>query len=470
MMAYESESGRVQIAVTGDSMITRKMSVFREPEFLDLVELLRAADVSITNAEMLFHNFESAAALIPGGSYMRAAPAIIDELRWLGIDMFGCANNHSYDFGENGLVRHVENLESSGVPFAGIGRSMGDARAPAYVDTRGGRVALISVTSSGPQAMYAQYESRDGRGRPGANMLRYTSEYTVDAELFAGLKRLRSDLRLVGGVRDGGRASGYRDHSLGLSQIPETEDSFYLGDLHDHFQYPMPSGYRIVRGDRNGLRLIPNGFDIDENMSRIRNAKAMADWVVVSFHNHESGASSDLPSNAATVFAQAAIDNGADVVMGHGPHRDRGIELYRGRPIFYSIGHFIAQSDTIDRIPADNVVRMGLNPSTYMPADFFDMRSGKERADEWIGRSSSAAAWSDVVGVVEFDAGRLTDIALHPIDLGFKLPRSQRGRPVLARGERAREVLELFRRLSAPYGTEIAIDEGGVGHVVAGAQ
>ena len=67
------------------------------------------------------------------------------------------------------------------------------------------------------------------------------------------------------------------------------------------------------------------------------------------------------------------------------------------------------------------------------------------------------------MATVTFKARELQEIRLYPIDLGFKRPRSQRGRPVLAQGDVAQEVLDLFRRLSLPFGTDLDIrDEVGV--------
>ena len=48
------------------------------------------------------------------------------------------------------------------------------------------------------------------------------------------------------------------------------------------------------------------------------------------------------------------------------------------------------------------------------------------------------------MAVIDFRAKQLAEIRLHPIDLGFKRARSQRGRPLLAHGEVAREVLDLL--------------------------
>ncbi len=66
----------------------------------------------------------------------------------------------------------------------------------------------------------------------------------------------------------------------------------------------------------------------------------MADWVIVTVHNHEGGATENEPSDHIREFAHAVIDAGADVFTGHGPHQDRGIEIYNGKPIFYSLGNF----------------------------------------------------------------------------------------------------------------------------------
>ena len=56
---YDAERRDISIAVGGDAMITRRMRAFQEPRFLKLVEILRGADVSLVNLEMLFHDYES---------------------------------------------------------------------------------------------------------------------------------------------------------------------------------------------------------------------------------------------------------------------------------------------------------------------------------------------------------------------------------------------------------------------------
>jgi poly-gamma-glutamate capsule biosynthesis protein CapA/YwtB (metallophosphatase superfamily) len=436
------------------------MSVHKEPEFLSLVETLRDADVALTNTEMLFHDYENSPTVVPGGTYMRADPRMIDELQWMGINMVATANNHQYDYGENGLITHLGNLEASGLVHAGIGRTMGDAREPCYLETSAGRVALIAATSSGPAGLYAGHQWRDGKGRPGANMIRHTSTYTVDSPTFEGLKRLRDEFNLNEQVRgDGWQTKRFRDHSWGMAEIPDNETEFYMADLHSKWQYIAPNGYRFRLGDRFECNLIPNARDIEENLQRIRDARRSADWVIVSMHNHEQGSTVDDPSDVAVIFAHAAIDAGADVFHGHGPHRDRGIEIYKGRPIFYSIGHFIFQNETVSRMPIENMLRQGLDPWESVPADFFDSRSGVESRGEWLGYAKNPASWRDIVAIIEFHDRGLAKVVLQPIDLGFKRPRYSRGRPGIALGAEAQHVLGLFQRLSSPLGTEIQIGD-----------
>jgi poly-gamma-glutamate capsule biosynthesis protein CapA/YwtB (metallophosphatase superfamily) len=452
-MRYDAEDGAIKMVLTGDSLITRRMSVFKEPDFLALVDILRDADVAITNAEMLFHNFEDAPS-VPGTG-LQADPKMIEELQWMGINMVCAANNHDYDYGENGLITHLGHLRRSGLVFAGIGETMGEAREPNYLDTKNGRVALISCTSSGPTAQYAGHQWRDGRGRPGANMIRYTTRYTVDEEVFEALKKMRDRLSLAGRNRKAGWE--FFDHSWGLAEIPDSDSDFYLPDLQNEWQSVVPSGVRILRGDGFATHLVPDADDIQENIQRISDARKNADWVIVTMHSHERGLTDDDPSDVLVAFAHAAIDAGADVFHGHGPHRDRGIELYKGKPIFYSIGHLIRQSDTVSRIPLESLWRQGCDKWESMPSDFNEQRA--KRSDR-----SHQAIYQDVVAIVEFKSKELSNITLQPIGLGFGRPRYQYGRPMLETGEEAQDVLGLFQRLSKPYGTDIKID-GHVGKV-----
>jgi poly-gamma-glutamate synthesis protein (capsule biosynthesis protein) len=75
---------------------------------------------------------------------------------------------------------------------------------------------------------------------------------------------------------------------------------------------------------------------ISQDIKAIRN---QVDWVVVNFHWGQENASH--PADWQVELARYTIDQGADVIVGHHPHVLQGAEIYKGRPIAYSLGNFI---------------------------------------------------------------------------------------------------------------------------------
>ena len=82
----------------------------------------------------------------------------------------------------------------------------------------------------------------------------------------------------------------------------------------------------------------------------INNAKSLADLVIVSCHwslGLETASSHTLATHQRGV-THAAVDAGADLVLGHGPHIVQGIEVYKGRAIFYNLGQFVVDREVPD--------------------------------------------------------------------------------------------------------------------------
>jgi poly-gamma-glutamate synthesis protein (capsule biosynthesis protein) len=71
--------------------------------------------------------------------------------------------------------------------------------------------------------------------------------------------------------------------------------------------------------------------------------------------------------------------------------------------------------------------------------------------DEW---------YQSIVTTTRFEKGRLAEIRLHPVDLSSTARGADRGVPRLATPEVARVILERLQRLSQPFGTAIAIEQG----------
>jgi len=95
-------------------------------------------------------------------------------------------------------------------------------------------------------------------------------------------------------------------------------------------------------------------------------------------------------------FARGAVDAGCDAVFGHGPHVTLGIEIYKGRPIFYSLGNFIFQNDTIQSVPPGYYRGFGL-PDDATPGDFMDARSGNGTRSFEI----EAPYWESIVPICD---------------------------------------------------------------------
>src|SRR6185312_4316269 len=129
-------------------------------------------------------------------------------------------------------------------------------------------------------------------------------------------------------------------------------------------------GQRFLRGKSFSVATKARPGDLDGNLRWIREAKRQADFVIFSLHNHEYGAGGALTAKTnvgmeeaagfVTDAAHAAIDAGADVVACHGPHLTLGVEVYKDRPILYSLGNFIFQNDNVPVFPAESYQRFGL--------------------------------------------------------------------------------------------------------------
>ncbi len=417
----------LRLVLTGDSIINRRLSVHSEPDYLAMIERIRRADAAFTNFETLVHNFEAPGAEKSGGTYMASPHWIVDELKWAGFDLLSVANNHAMDYGPDGLRASLGHLEAAGFAFAGAGRNLALARAPAYLDTRAGRVALVACASTFPPGATAGQQRPDLIGRPGVSPLRFQTTYTVDPAALEALRKV-------------------------ATRSPFDDDSGALRFL----------GARFVAGDRPGVKTEPNADDLKAITASIRDARRQADWVIVSIHAHEGmPGNREIPAEFLVTFARAAIDAGADVFVGHGPHVLRGVEIYRGKPIFYSLANFIFENETVRFQPSENYEQYQLGPDA-LPSDFYDRRSRNGKR----GFPADRLNWESAIAEVAFGAeGAVREISIHPIMLGFGQPRTKRGRPRSAPDEAARSIAERLSKLSAPFGSEIR-REGDRWHVV----
>ncbi len=416
---HRDGGGEMTVALAGDAIITRPLSVYNEPGFVELRGLIQGATAAFVNLEMLFHRFEPD--MIPasesGGTYMQADPEIAKELAWMGFDMVAMANNHTGDYGIAAMRSTTRAVEDAGLAHAGTGENLALARAPGYFDTARGRVGLVSVASTFPDASRAGAQRKDLRGRPGLSPLRFATEYQVTPDQMSALQTF------MDGMGSRRRSTGDRLRLFG--------ETFTVGDAYE-------------------VRTTPNEDDLAQAMAAVGEASRQSDLVIFSEHSHESKGTSTVPADFIVTVAHAAIDAGADIFVSHGPHVLRGVEIYKGRPILYSVGDFVFQNEMVERQPAANYESYDLGPDA-LPADFYDARTSFV---------NNPLVWESVVALVRFQDGELAGLELHPITLGHGLDRPQRGRPLPATGAMAEKIVGDLQRLSEPFGTEIVFRNG----------
>lgn len=446
---YGSEGERLSLVVVGDAIATRRVSPYTDEDFRQIVDLVREADISIANLEVLLCDYDDGyPAAESGGTYMRAPPWVADELTWFGFDAFAAATNHTGDFGVGGIEATMQHLEDRNIPYAGIGKNLATAREPTYIETAAGRVGLVSVCSTITPGSQASQQRPDMGGRPGLSPLRFDSLYEVP-------------LKTIEAIQDASEA-------LGLESLKERAEQR---------GFPVPgedeAGFTLINTDGENIQFVesedgtasvrmePNEDDVKAVCKRINEANRQADWVIASLHGHEGeagGLNDRVVPDFHEDFAHSCVDAGADVFMGHGSHLLRGIEIYEGTPIFYSLGNFIMQNETVTRLPAEIYGRYDLDGDAT-PADLFDARVFDED-NEQIGFLADQGFWETVIPVCEYENSVLDRIELYPVKLGFNAPRGQRGRPLLAKGEDAVRILKGLADLSTPYNTDIIVEDG----------
>jgi poly-gamma-glutamate synthesis protein (capsule biosynthesis protein) len=402
------------MALSGDWMPTRRLSVYDEPPYLALIDLLRGADVAMGNMETLFHDYETFPMHLGGGMYVRSDPIIAQDLVWAGLDMVSRANNHAGDYGVEGMRLTSRYLDEAGVVHAGVGGSLREAREARFFDSARGRVALISVASTFPDHSRAGRSRGDIPARPGLSPLRFEGWFGVTEEQIGTVAEMLQ--------------------SVDVQISPENGQLVF--------------GIRFLVSDDLGVHSEPMEGDVKEIARVVGSARALADYTVVSVHSHETGDDLRFPAEFFVLFARRMIDAGADVVFAHGPHILRAIEIYKGKPIFYSLGNFVLQFDTTLRVPEDDYAPHGLAGHGEM-ADYVRAEDKAERYPE------RPAFWQSVLAVLHWADRRLDHIALHPISLWHGERPIDRGRPMLADPALGQQIIAELAKRSRPFGTEI---------------
>jgi poly-gamma-glutamate synthesis protein (capsule biosynthesis protein) len=323
---------------------------------------------------------------------------------------------------------------------AGVGMNLDEASSPVYLETPNSRIALISITSSfvNPAAM-AGKQSRRVPGRPGVNALRVNRYLEVTPENFLSLNNIAKESGINSGVEIA-RAEGYVDNTNDINNV---ELGWHL---------------RCVVGNQNKYHVDLVESDMKRVEKAIYQAKEQADYILVSIHCHENqGNSKENPVDFLVDFSHRCIDMGAHAVLGHGPHLLRPLEIYKNRPIFYSLGDFMLHNESLNFAPEDFYEKYGLTSDDPICEAY------KKRSHNYtIGLLTDRRMLESVVPYFEMVDGELTHLELLPIELGFDEPRYRKGTPSICTD---RGIIERYAKMSEPYGTKIKINPNGIGVV-----
>jgi poly-gamma-glutamate synthesis protein (capsule biosynthesis protein) len=183
---------KMSFAAAGDMLIQRIIPTSYEG-FDGVSAHIKRADASFFNLETTVHREgECYACQHSGGTYVRCAPEVMEDMLKYGFNLTTFNNNHAMDFDHKGMEKTMEYVNRTGIVHAGVGMNLHQASAPAYLETPNGRVALIAVNTSFNPDMMAGIQSRRVPGRPGINGIRIAKKLMVQ-ELFI---RVRTLLRL----------------------------------------------------------------------------------------------------------------------------------------------------------------------------------------------------------------------------------------------------------------------------------
>ncbi len=423
----------LKITGTGDALYVAAMPREYDAELAELRTYLDTCDVRITNFESNIEEFGDYAAAESGGTWINTPPADFDDFMRYGFNVIGTGNNHAGDFSIHGVLSTLDELDRRGLAHMGTGRDLEEASAPAVLDIDGKKIAVIAFTMSFHKAMRAGSPSEAMRGRPGANCLTVQRAWPITKEQAEQLIEIGKASRI------NEENQVYIDTGYAL---PDPEGLVTFGGLQFCYDGRYPANYC-------------NKADLARIVASIKEAKEKYDYVFVVSHSHtNAGGDFEEVPPALVEACHACIDAGASAIFGGGTHQLRPMEVYRGAPIFYSLGDFIYQGMRVHHLPADFMQKYGLpNDATAWDALMKRSHGGK------IGLQAQECNFLSVLPLLSFDEnGELFEMEMLPLSLGFEREGHLNGLPYYAKGDEGRKIFDILNRLSAPWGTKLTYE------------
>ncbi|RFU80357.1 capsule synthesis [Trichoderma arundinaceum] len=492
------------VVAVGDLIQMMPFSNRDDANIQALVQLMQQSDVTFANNENTVVDRLTFRGPV---SHMEADKHVVDDWKNMGIDMVTKANNHTFDCGDAGLIQNFEQLRRVGIEYVGTDYSTVEARLARFKTTPKGIVGFIGayaetedfsqlfgiptkdpivVTSEQLDELRAMRDSIVARRAevrmpigipkedPEGSVLVFGRQFRVrdagaeaDSEVAGIKKRLEHHLESKGQIKyknNSVRLKVY--HSVTTKQMLQLRSIAGI-DANDDAQTLDAFGVHFKVGLKPGeYSYVMEPQDFHDILREVRSGKQFSDFLSVTIHWHQNRFSfqhysfDHYPADYQINFAREVIDNGADFFFGHGVHTLKGVEIYKGKPIFYGVSNFVFQhsqfrswrDDAAGRAPA--------------PLEGHIVGDGEVNEARW--------AWLDepenreaLLVSVNYFGGKLSRVLVYPADLG-RTPRhgSMIGTPTRPTLEVANEILGRLCEYSQPFGTKITVENGvGVIHI-----
>ena len=303
-----------------------------------IAPLFSMADLSTVNLESVVGTLADEDAYAGKRYLLQSPPETLESLDELGVDLVTLGNNHINDWLDAGLASTVRNLDAAGVLHTGAGSTAADAALPAMVSAGELTIGMVSMTTvtgdyvndSLPDATAPepatlaeqdrwQYEKRDfGFGVAG------DAAYVPLASRRPGTMWRLFD-SIEPDLTEGDGAALWREMTR---TYPELQDW-------------------VARRGHGGAALYSRS-SVTDAVAAARSAGA--DLVIVQLHGGYQFA--EVSSDYFGKATRAAVDAGADLVVGHHPHILQGFEIYEDTLIAYSLGNFVFDQDFLSTHPS----------------------------------------------------------------------------------------------------------------------
>ena len=412
---------RQTICSVGDAILLEKFPA--DYDVTPIKKIVEQADIRLFNLENVLSDREIYGSTYCGGTWLLAKEDTLDDTLRFGFNGCSFANNHTMDFSYDGLFDTLAAAKKRKLPICGAGKDLKEASDYTVIETDGGKCALISICATFNDAARAGNPSEYLTGRPGLNPLRFFVEYRITPEHMRALKEISAGTH-IDGRRNRSRMGGY-------TPMPP-EGCFGFGE------------YTFRESDVEGKFSKVNAVDMARTEQTIKDALAECENVIVNIHSHEiKHDTDDEPDDFLIEFCKKCIDAGASAVIGTGTHQLKAIEIYKGKPIFYSLGNFIFQSDMVFCMPDDfrekYKLAQGLTPREQIA----------ERAKRGNGGlHNDVNNFRSLMPFMTFENGKLEKLVLYPLRLDMNT-----GFPALADKEEAQIIYKYLCRRNKQFGT-----------------